>query len=804
MYQAVLFDMDGVVVDTQDSVRSFWQQLARDNGYSLRFDDLEQHVYGHRADHTLRILFPQIPATQHPEIYRRLRHDQENRTYWAIPGVQRLLKELREAGIPLALVTGAQDWKMVEVLDQLGLSGTFDVRICADDVPTGKPDPACYLHAAKRLDVDITKCVVFEDAISGVTAAATAGADCVAIVPQHRASQALAAGAITFARDFENVGFRRQDFTLHISEKAKLAFRDKQELRTLGGTGMDDLFTPPADLWEASVAGHLSGVDEVIYRSHAVGADPALAKEGGGSFSAKGRAVDRQGRLTRVLWMSAWGCDGATTTAEDFPALRLDDLLALRAADPPGGVPMMDYLADCALEGEQRCPGIETLLHAFVTAGHVDHSHPDAVIALTAFPCGREIAEATFGDEAIWFDYRQFDLDVARELADRIAASPRARFLLLANHGLLTWAQTSKECYRNSLEAVARAAKAVTGALLGPADLGGPAVAPVPPDRARQLLFRILPAIRGALSEGNPGVVTHLDQSAEAVRFASSARGPRWSQAGPSCPDHVVTTGYRPLVLDGIPSEPGQVLEAISAHRRWYDRFFEQHVPAAGRVLGKRDNAPRVIVLPGIGVLSSGPDAAKARLCADHFAQTMTVIRAADAAGGYQTLSQEQGAADEYWPLMRQKPQLRPPDGMLAGKVFLVAGTDEARVSGTAGRLAGEGAHVALAGKTRQSAAAAAEEITERYGERRATPVCPVRDPKGAVRDAVIAYGGFDALVDLTGDGRLVKPALSVFTGQGNRGAVLLTHTTENESEHEDERTVPDAARDDTARGDTA
>ena len=538
---------------------------------------------------------------------------------------------------------------------------------------------------------------------------------------------------------------------------------------------MDPLFVPPADRWDACVARTLVGRDEVIYRSHLVGADPALTKEGGGNFSVKGTAEDHRGRVNRVLWMSAWGCDGATAEPADFPALRLDELLELRTSGSLSESEMVDYLVDCGLRGEQRRPGIETLTHAFIPARHVDHCHPDAVIALTSFPGGRIAADEEFGDEAIWFDYRQFDIGVARELADRIAASPRCRFVLLANHGLFTWADSSEQCYRNSLEAVARAEGAVAKALLGPADLGGWAVPQVAPQAAPGLLAKILPAIRGALLAGSPGTVLAVNRSPDAVRFASSTRGPLLSQAGPSCPDHLVTVGYRPLVLDQVPTGPEPVLTAIGRYRDWYDDYFERHVPAACRGLGKRTDLPRAIVLPGLGVVTAGPDAAMARLCADHFAQTMTVIRAADAAGGYRSLTPTQAAADEYWPLMRLKPQLRPPGGNLSGQVFLVTGSDDDRLSTVADQLAAAGAHVALGGERPAQAVAAARAISSRYGERRGVAVrSATRDPLGAVQDAVLAYGGFDVLVDMTGSAGLVSAALPVFTGQGRPGTVLL------------------------------
>jgi HAD superfamily hydrolase (TIGR01509 family) len=790
MYDAVLFDMDGVVVDTQHSVQDFWQRLARSEGYSLSAGDLDQHVYGHRADHTLRRLFPQITPDRYGQVYALLRQDQQSLAYTAIPGVLRLLRQLTQAGVRLALVTGAQDWKVAEVLGQLDLTDAFDVQVSAEDVTAGKPDPAGYLQAAQRLGIDIASCLVFEDAISGVTSAVTAGADCVAIAPPQGADRVLAAGALTALGDFEDISFDAGDHVLRVAgtpataevttpatvttEFLFSAARDASQPDGRGDSAMAALFAAPADRWDAAATA-LSGQDEVIYRSHLVGSDPALTKEGGGNFSAKGAMPDHRGRTTRVLWMSAWGCDGASTTAADFPVLRLDDLLELRDSGPLSETGMIDYLADCGLRGDQRRPGIETLTHAFIPAPHVDHCHPDAVIALTSFPAGRAAARAEFGDEAIWFDYRQFDVEVARELADQIAAQPRARFVLLANHGLFTWAQTSEQCYRNSLEAVARSVRVLEQARLRPPDLGGPVVPVVPPDTAPDLLAEILPAIRGALSADGRGVVLHLNRSDDAALFASSARGPRSSLAGPGCPDHVVTVGYRPLALDRTPAGPGPVLDAIGRYRDWYDSYFEQHVPAPSRGPGKRADVPRAIVLPGIGVVTSGPDAAKARLCADHFIQTMTVIRAADAAGGYQSLTPAQAAADEYWPLMRLKPQLAAPDGHLSGQVFLVAGVDGARIGPIADRLAAAGAHVALAGSQSAQLAAVAGPIAARHGERRAVPVpFAIGRPRDAVRGAVLAYGGFDALIDLTGSADLVHAARTVFARQGGRGSVLL------------------------------
>ncbi|WP_053737801.1 HAD-IA family hydrolase [Nocardia sp. NRRL S-836] len=714
MFEAVLFDMDGVLVDTEASVADFWQDLARSHGFAISAEDLDRHVYGRSALHTLRELFPMLPPDRYDEVYDLMRVDNETLHYSTIPGVLPLLGSLRAAGTPTALVTGAEPYKATAVLKQLGLR--FDVTVTATDVEHGKPDPACYALAARRLGVPVERCVVFEDAVSGITSAVAAGATCVALAPPQRETDVREAGAAAVVRDFREVSF--SGTALRTPER-ELPFVP------------NDLFVEPRDRWDAAVADTLVGRDEVLYRSHLVGADPALTREGGGNFSVKGITPDEHGEPTTVLWMSSWGCDGAVTTHEDFPVLRLDALLPALDGGPMDEREMVEHLVASGLTADQKRPGIETLTHAFIPAKHVDHCHPDAVIALTSFPGGREHAEEEFGEEAIWFDYRQFDVDVARELGRKIRANPKARFVLLANHGIFTWAATSEQCYRNSLEAVSRSTAALRRAITRPADLGGQVVAPA--QNAEDVLVEVLPVLRKALD----GAILHVDRSEQAVAFASSARGPELSQAGPGCPDHVVTAGHRPLVL-----APGEsMVDGIERHREWYDAAFERYIsfPTA-----KRTGAPHVVVLPGIGVVSSGPDAAKARLCADHFGQTMTVIRAADAAGGYVTLTEQQSIADEYWPLIRMKPQLVPRDGRLAGKVVLVTGLDDDVAIGLAERLTAAAAHVAIAGRDHARIAAAVEDIQKQQGERRAVAL-PGNDPE---REAVLAYGGFDVVVD--------------------------------------------------------
>ncbi|HEY4457229.1 MAG TPA: HAD family phosphatase [Pseudonocardiaceae bacterium] len=221
-YRAVLFDMDGVVVDTEAQVAAFWRGLAAEHGFALTGAELERHVFGRSADHTLRTLFACIPPHRHPEVYQRMQVNDQTRQYTPIARVVPLLRELHAAGVPTALVTGAQPTKAAAVLDALDLAGVFGTVVHAEDVAAGKPDRACYRLAAHRLDVAASQCVVFEDAVSGVSAATAAGATCVALTTPERRAGVLAAGAAATITDFREVGFDAD--RLHIGEVASFRF----------------------------------------------------------------------------------------------------------------------------------------------------------------------------------------------------------------------------------------------------------------------------------------------------------------------------------------------------------------------------------------------------------------------------------------------------------------------------------------------------------------------------------------------------------------------------------------------------
>jgi rhamnulose-1-phosphate aldolase/alcohol dehydrogenase len=517
----------------------------------------------------------------------------------------------------------------------------------------------------------------------------------------------------------------------------------------------------PEDRWDATAAPSRM-LEALAYRSNLLGSDRSIANQGGGNTSAKATMSDHLGRETRVLWVKGSGTDLATITPAGFAGLRLDELLPLRERSEMDDATMVDYLLHCAVQPVQPRPSIETLLHAFVSAAHVDHTHPDAIIALTSTPGGRALADETFGTEAVWLDYQRPGFDMSRRIALLLEEHPEARAVLLERHGLVTWGATGEESYHATLEFVSRAAEAIEHAAAGRFGLGGEKVAELREgDEQTSLLASTLPALRGALLADADGVILEVDRTPEAVAFASSVRAPEVSQVGAPCPDHLIHTKHKPLVVEFDPDqgEAGELRASfrsgVDAYAEWYRAYYERNVDDETRRFPIDPTGPRVVLVPGLGIVTAGQNAARARLTRELYHRAIAVQDAADALGGFLSLSESDAFAIEYWPLERYKLAQVPPQGELAGRVALITGGASGIGRAAARILAANGAHVVVGDLNLAGAEEVAEEIVEARGLRRACAVqvdVTEEDAVQALVDrAVVEYGGLDILVASAG-----------------------------------------------------
>ncbi len=233
VYDALLFDMDGVIADTEHSVTEFWQRIAAEHQVHLVADDFLTHVYGRPADRTLDALFPALSSVERDAVHEMMREYEERDTYQQVPGAVPFLQRLTALGVPTALVTSGEPHKVNAVSDQLGLADLFSAWVTARDIRVGKPDPQCYLAAAQSLGVAPDRCIVFEDAVSGVQAGVAAGMLCVGVAKPGREQTLLDTGAACTIPNFETVEFCSTSLTeevLHVALTADvvLAVRPHQ------------------------------------------------------------------------------------------------------------------------------------------------------------------------------------------------------------------------------------------------------------------------------------------------------------------------------------------------------------------------------------------------------------------------------------------------------------------------------------------------------------------------------------------------------------------------------------------------
>ncbi|MDE3078087.1 MAG: class II aldolase/adducin family protein, partial [Chloroflexota bacterium] len=300
--------------------------------------------------------------------------------------------------------------------------------------------------------------------------------------------------------------------------------------------------------WDDAYAVSLDQLGLLVHRSNLLGQDERIVNRGGGNTSTKRLARDFRGREVRVLNIKQSGGDLKTATRENFPEVRLDDLLEAQSLTEMPDEDMVDYLAHALLEPAAPRPSIETLLHGFLPWQEVDHVHADAILAFCMAERGEEISRQVFGREVIWVPYIRPGFSMAKWCVEAVERQPDCRAVFLGKHGLVTWADSAKQSYLNTLEFINRAAEYIEHRARGKQLFGG-LDRPVPPaERRLEAAQLLLPALRGRLSRGQR-VILHYTAEPEVLKFVNSRDSAPVAARGLACPDHVLYTKVKPLFL---------------------------------------------------------------------------------------------------------------------------------------------------------------------------------------------------------------------------------------------------------------
>jgi rhamnulose-1-phosphate aldolase/alcohol dehydrogenase len=491
---------------------------------------------------------------------------------------------------------------------------------------------------------------------------------------------------------------------------------------------------------------------QLVLASHLLGDDRRVANFGGGNTSAKGTARDHLGREVRVLWVKGSGSDLATMGPEHFTALRLDEVKPLLGRDEMSDEDMVAHLARCMVDPGAPRSSIETLLHAFVPAAHVHHTHPDAINVLAGSADGERLVRECFGDEAAWIPYIRPGFTLSKQVGEAVRSNPALKLVVLAKHGLVCWGDTAREAYQTTIEVINRAAAWANERAGDAPRFGGPAGEPLDDGARDALLAAILPVLRGALSSGRSKLL-EVDTSARALEFAAAAQAEDLVAVGAACPDHLVHTKRVPLwipydpAVDDTAALSARIRERVAAYRDDYRAYVDAYGDES-TVPG--DPHARVVVIQGVGIVTAGTTVKAARLARDLYHRAIEVMAGAQAVDRFVSLTAEESFAIEYWPLELYKLTLAPPPGELEGKVALITGAAGGIGRAVGERLAAAGACVVGFDLDGEGAAGALEAL----GDRGLAVGGDVSD-EGAVADAFAAavrrFGGVDIVVSNAG-----------------------------------------------------
>jgi rhamnulose-1-phosphate aldolase/alcohol dehydrogenase len=511
-------------------------------------------------------------------------------------------------------------------------------------------------------------------------------------------------------------------------------------------------------LWDNSKASELQGgLEELVYRSNIIGADRRVCNWGGGNTSSKTTVKDFRGRDVEVMFVKGSGSDLATMMAGNFTGLRMEDIRPLFEREAMPDEEMVAYLAHCMIDAKHPRASIETLLHAFLPFKHVDHTHPDAIISLCCADNGRELAKAIFGDRFVWVPYVRPGFTLSKMIAEGVLANPNAELVLMEKHGLVTWGETSEACYAKTI-AIISEAEAFIEARAEEANLfGGVKHEALAAEVRRSIAAQVMPTVRGAVSDAKKMILT-FDDEADVLQFAGSRDAAELSQVGAACPDHLVHTKVVPLYIDWTPNADdvegliARLKEGITAYKEQYKAYFERN-KNEGDVMFEA--APRVILIPGIGMINTGKSWAMSKVSGALYHRAIAVMRGSTALGRFISLSENESYNVEYWPLELYKLTLAPAEAEFSRKVAFITGGAGGIGSETARRLVSEGAHVVLADLNLEGAQKVAADINAKYGDNRALAVkmdvTKEEEVTAAYADTAVAYGGVDIIVNNAG-----------------------------------------------------
>jgi rhamnulose-1-phosphate aldolase/alcohol dehydrogenase len=515
-------------------------------------------------------------------------------------------------------------------------------------------------------------------------------------------------------------------------------------------------------LWDEAKAASM-GNDEValfLYRSNILGADLRITNYGGGNTSCKTIEKDPlTNEEVEVMWVKGSGGDIGTLTRKGIAGLYTERLRNLKnvyegLADEDRMVGLFNH---CIYDLDSKAPSIDTPLHGLLPFKHIDHLHPDALIAVAAAKDSEAVTKEIWGDTMGWVPWQKPGFDLGLQLEKCLNDNPGIRGIVLGSHGLFTWGDTSYECYINSLEVIEMASEYIARKIEEKGQVfGGQKVESLPPDERKNKAAQLMPLLRGLVSSENR-MVGHFTDSDVVLEYINSNDLERLAPLGTSCPDHFLRTKIQPLILTLDKNEDltdsKAILEKLNPlfeqYRQEYKEYYETCKHPNSPAM--RDPNPVIIIYPGVGMFSFSKDKQTTRVASEFYVNAINVMRGAEAISEYTSLPRQEAFDIEYWLLEEAKLQRMPKEKPLSRKIAIVTGAGGGIGQAIADKMVAEGAVVVYTDLNTE----AVESATSKYSKDQAVAIpCDVTSEEAianAFKETVLAFGGLDIIVHSAG-----------------------------------------------------
>ncbi|MGH9406868.1 MAG: bifunctional aldolase/short-chain dehydrogenase [Terriglobia bacterium] len=495
-----------------------------------------------------------------------------------------------------------------------------------------------------------------------------------------------------------------------------------------------------------------------IYSARLLGQEPSLVLHGGGNTSVKSSFPDIFGEHVPAIFVKASGFDMASIEVDGHPALDLDRLRRLRSLSALPDSAMVNEIRSCLFDGRAPTPSIETLVHALIPVIFIDHTHADAILALTNRRDGRQIVREALGEEVIVLDYVTPGFELAKAAALGYEASPKSKGMVWLKHGIVTWGATARESYEAMIELVSQA----ENYLARHARQSSAALHNTPLPTALERWSNVAPVLRGLLAAPTQDpdrphrhVILEPLISQAALEFVDSPRAKELALSPPLTSDHLIRTKALPLWIDGPDYDHPerlrtQIADAVSAYIADYEEYFRRNALRLPEGVAPFESGPRVVLMPGLGAIACGRNVESTRIARDITSHTIEVKAAIAASGGvYEGLPETALFDMEYRTLQHAKlPQSAEPP--LEGHVAVVTGAAGAIGAAICEALLDRGCHVAATDLAAAPLDELVAELQSAHGETIIGAELDVTEPDSVRRgfeQAVRTWGGVDLVI---------------------------------------------------------